>query len=118
MMLINAQDQSVVIDFGTASSDQCKQMIPIVKVQASANPDVKFLKVDIKTCPKTAAKYKIDSVPEFVFKKRKFEVDRYKGIETEQLRSFIARNYATYTAIDPPVSPATGGHGENGPSCR
>lgn len=85
----------VVIGFGDESCDVCVQIFLYVRDQAKVNPEVLFLKVDTGACPITADYYKIESVPEFVFRKNGYVVDRFVGNEEEKLENFITRNQTT-----------------------
>lgn len=89
--------ECVVICFGRESTDSFQLMEPIVVAQARENTDsVLFLKVTVELCPKTVRFYDIEPVPEFVFRKRKFEVHRCMSTDAEPFRFFVTENQRTY----------------------
>ena len=59
----------VVIDFWAEWCSPCKQMIPIFSELAEANPDVKFLKVNVDRVGEAAQQYGVRGIPQFTFLK-------------------------------------------------
>lgn len=84
--------KSVVIEFVDTFSEKRMTTSPFVAEQAKKN-DVLFLIVDQNMCPKTAFSYEIVYVPQIVFRKNNYVIDRLDGAKRKSFKSFFKQNY-------------------------
>lgn len=57
---------TVVADFWSMRCAPCRMMLPVLEELEQAYPDVKIVKADVDSMPKTARRYGIDSIPAFL----------------------------------------------------
>jgi len=57
----------VVIDMYADWCGPCKMMAPIIDSLSNEYEDVKFLKINVDDNPDIAARYNVESIPNFVF---------------------------------------------------
>ena len=75
----------VVVDFGAEWCGPCVRMAPILEDFATAVAGrAKVCKLDVDESRKTAAQYKVLSIPTLVFFKEGKEVDRVVGLNTKE----------------------------------
>ena len=82
-----------IVDFGAASCGSCKRIEPIFKDLAKANPDMKFIHVDIESAAETLANILVDisSVPTFYFYKNGKKIDSFTGSSSNKLKELIEK---------------------------
>ena len=74
----------VVVDFGAEWCGPCVRMAPILEEFAAAvTGRAKVCKLDVDESRKTAAEYKVMSIPTLVFFRDGKEVDRVVGLNTK-----------------------------------
>jgi len=82
--VLNA-DLPVVVDFGAEWCGPCRRMEPILKEFASAvTGKAKVCSLDVDESRRTAAEYKVMSVPTMIFFKDGKEADRVIGLNTKE----------------------------------
>lgn len=94
-ILKSTRYHSVVIEFYNKFNDLYVSTFSVVE-QSKDYGNVLFLRVDKNQCPKTAFDYEIVSTPEFVFRKKNYEVDRIKyeyKLLTDSFGLFVHRNH-------------------------
>ncbi len=75
----------VVVDFGAEWCGPCVRMAPILEDLAAAVVGrAKVCRLDVDESRKTAAEYKVLSIPALVFFKEGKEVDRVVGLNTKE----------------------------------
>ncbi len=75
----------VVVDFGAEWCGPCVRMAPILEDLAVAVAGrAKVCRLDVDESRKTAAEYKVLSIPTLVFFKEGKEVDRVVGLNTKE----------------------------------
>jgi thioredoxin 1 len=82
-------DNLVVVDFYAQWCGPCKKFAPIFSKLAEEYPSIKFLKVDIDKCEKTAHKYKVSSIPTFMFFKNGELYQKFSGADEKKVRNTI-----------------------------
>ena len=82
-----------IVDFGAAWCGPCKRIEPIFKDLAKANPDMKFVHVDIESAAETLANILVDinTVPTFYFYKNGKKIDTFTGSSSNKLKELIEK---------------------------
>ncbi|OLQ15042.1 Thioredoxin [Symbiodinium microadriaticum] len=80
-----ALDRLVVVDFASPQCGPCQRLKPEVAQLASELPEVCFLEVDVETNSGIADKYRIHSIPTFLFFKSQELLGRYEGSDPDGL---------------------------------
>jgi thioredoxin 1 len=84
-----------VVDFAAKWCPPCRMIAPRYDELATSNkyPKVSFLKVDVDDVQELAARFKIRSMPTFLFLgKNGEEVDRFSGANLETLHETIQKS--------------------------
>jgi thioredoxin 1 len=86
-------DKLVVVDFSAAWCMPCKMIAPVYDDMSEEEcyEDVAFLKVDVDEAPAISERFKVMSMPTFIFLKNGKVVDRFSGASVEKLRETIAK---------------------------
>jgi len=82
----------VVIDFWAEWCGPCKQMSPIFSELAEANPNVKFLKINVDEVAEAAQQYGVRSIPQFTFLKDGEHSDKKIGSNPIQTMQQVIDN--------------------------
>ena len=83
----------VVVDMYADWCGPCKMMAPVMDSLSEDYDDVKFVKVNVDNNPDLAAKFGVQSIPNFVFIKDGQKVDQVVGArESESFEGIIERN--------------------------
>eukprot|EP00439_Symbiodinium_sp_Y106_P021010 s1654_g2.t1 len=83
--LLKACDRLVVVDFASPQCGPCQRLKPEVAQLACELREVCFLEVDVDTNSAIADKYRINSIPTFLFFKRQELLGRYEGADPDSL---------------------------------
>jgi len=80
-----------LVDFFADWCGPCRMLVPVLEeVAAEMKGKVSFIKVDVDSCQKTAAKYEVTSVPTIILVKDGQEVGRIVGLrDATKLKEFI-----------------------------
>jgi len=74
-----------VVDFGATWCGPCKRLAPIIEDLAKEYEGrVKIAKVDIEAAPKTAARFRVLSVPTVIFFRAGKQVDTMVGLAAKE----------------------------------
>jgi len=73
-----------LLHFTATWCQPCKQMEPIIQAFVKANPNIKYTKVDVSSDTDKATEYGITGVPAFIHLKNGKEIQKHKGVMTEQ----------------------------------
>ena len=86
----------VIVDFWAEWCGPCKMLTPIFTELASEyQGKVKFVKVNIDNCPKTASGYSINSIPTMLFFQRGKIVEQHTGLLAKApLKAKIDRTFS------------------------
>ena len=90
-LLKKARNQLVVVDFSASWCPPCNMIAPIYD-ELSLKQEYKsvhFLKVDVDEAGDIAQRYKVNSMPTFLFLKNGVEVGRFSGASREKLVASI-----------------------------
>ena len=83
----------VVVDMYADWCGPCKMMAPVMDSLSEDYDDVKFLKINVDNNPDVAAKFGVQSIPNFVFIKDGQKVDQVVGArDSESFEAIIDRN--------------------------
>ena len=83
----------VVVDMYADWCGPCKMMAPVMDSLSEDYDDVKFVKVNVDNNPDLAAKFGVQSIPNFVFIKDGLKVDQVVGArDSESFEGIIERN--------------------------
>ena len=83
----------VVVDMYADWCGPCKMMAPVMDSLSEDYDDVKFVKVNVDNNPDLAAKFGVQSIPNFVFIKDGQKVDQVVGArDSESFEGIIERN--------------------------
>ncbi|MGN0362272.1 MAG: thioredoxin [Bilifractor sp.] len=83
----------VVVDMYADWCGPCKMMAPVMDSLSEDYDDVKFVKINVDQNPELAAKFGVQSIPNFVFIKNGQKVDQVVGArDSESFESIIDRN--------------------------
>jgi len=83
----------VVVDMYADWCGPCKMMAPVMDSLSDDYDDVKFVKINVDQNPELAAKFGVQSIPNFVFIKDGQKVDQVVGArDSESFESIIDRN--------------------------
>ena len=83
----------VVVDMYADWCGPCKMMAPVMDSLSEDYDDVKFVKVNVDNNPELAAKFGVQSIPNFVFIKDGQKVDQVVGArDSESFEGIIERN--------------------------
>lgn len=83
----------VVVDMYADWCGPCKMMAPVMDSLSEDYDDVKFVKVNVDNNPELAAKFGVQSIPNFVFIKDGQKVDQVVGArDSENFEAIIDRN--------------------------
>ena len=90
---VQASSQPVLVDFYADWCGPCKMMAPVMDSLSEDYDDVKFVKVNVDNNPDLAAKFGVQSIPNFVFIKDGHKVDQVVGArDSESFEGIIERN--------------------------
>lgn len=78
-----AAEGIVVVDFYSDSCLPCKRMTAVLSKVEAANPQVKFVKVNIKYEKELAARYHVMSTPTLLYFKSGTAADKQTGAVTQ-----------------------------------
>lgn len=81
----------VVIDFSASWCGPCKRVFPQYQQLAQKYQKVKFFKVDVDESPEISNKFKVRSLPTFVFIKNKSVVDSVKGAQIDLVHKNVEK---------------------------
>ena len=88
-----ASDIPVLVDFYADWCNPCKMMAPVMDSLSEDYDDVKFVKINVDNNPDVAAKFGVQSIPNFVFIKDGQKVDQVVGArDSESFEAIIDRN--------------------------
>jgi thioredoxin 1 len=89
--LVKEENKLMVIDFSAEWCSPCKMIAPIFSDMSATEKyaNIIFVKVDVDKAPDVAQKYKVMSMPTFVFVRKGAVVHRFSGANVELLRSTI-----------------------------
>ena len=83
----------VVVDMYADWCGPCKMMAPVMDSLSEDYDDVKFVKINVDNNPDVAAKFGVQSIPNFVFIKDGQKVDQVVGTrDSESFEAIIDRN--------------------------
>ena len=87
------QCHKVVVDFSATWCGPCRAIAPLYDEISmdKQNKNVMFVKVDVDKNPEIAARYKVKSMPTFLFLKNRKELDRFSGADIVKLKESIAK---------------------------
>ena len=84
------KEGKVLVDFFATWCGPCKMLSPVIEQLANANPDLKFVKVDVDEAPMIASKYGIQAIPTLFILKDGEIVNKGMGyMNRNQLENFI-----------------------------
>jgi thioredoxin 1 len=89
------ENKLTVVDFAAKWCPPCRMIAPRFEELATSNkyPDVSFLKVDVDDVQELAIRFKIRSMPTFLFiGKNGEEVDRFSGANFDVLHDTIQKS--------------------------
>lgn len=80
----------IVVDVYTTWCGPCKKIAPDIKKFSEKYSNVKFLKLDAEKYSDLADKYKIETLPTFLFFKSGKEVDRVEGANVKKVEDILS----------------------------
>lgn len=89
-----ANNEKVVVDFTATWCGPCKSIAPVFASLATANPGIKFVKVDVDTNAETSDACGIKSMPSFFFYQGGEKIDAIAGANEGALTSKIEKLFA------------------------
>jgi len=93
--LESAGSKLVVVDFTASWCGPCKRMAPFFEEMSTKYSLAVFLKVDVDTCPETAASHRVTAMPTFALFKNKVELERVQGADQQVLETKVKHHYNT-----------------------
>ncbi|CAB3408434.1 unnamed protein product [Caenorhabditis bovis] len=87
----NAGDKLIVVDFTATWCGPCKMIAPTFEELSNMFTDVVFLKVDVDECEGVCEKYKVSSMPTFLFFKKGAKVDNFSGANAGKLATLVEK---------------------------
>jgi len=85
----DAQQGLVVVDFSATWCMPCKMIAPVFAEMSEEFSAVKFIKVDVDEAPEVAQRFKVMSMPTFLFLRNGEVVGRFSGASADKLREMI-----------------------------
>jgi|688.fasta_scaffold00711_37 thioredoxin 1 len=102
--LVEQSEKPVVIEFTAQWCRPCRDMEPIVAALSVERSDVRFAVVDVDKAVKLAVKYRVTSIPCFVFFKNGEVVGREVGsLSRSELESLVEKYFLH--AVEPATTP-------------
>ncbi|XP_053306408.1 glutaredoxin-3 [Spea bombifrons] len=99
-LLQKSEKSLLVVHFWAPWAPQCSQMNDVMVELAKDQPQVTFVKLEAEAVPEVSEKYKITSVPTFLFFKNSQKIDRLDGAHAPELTKRVQR-YASSTSFPP-----------------
>lgn len=91
--LTAAERRLVVVDFSAEWCGPCKRIAPFYDELSTRFPRAVFLKVDVDTCPTTAALHSITAMPTFMFVRSKEVLEKLQGADNAVLEAKVKELY-------------------------
>ena len=86
-----AGDKLVVLDFYATWCGPCKDMDPVVRSLERKYSDVIVLKINVDKFEDIAEKYKVRSMPTFVFLRNKKKISSFSGADERTLATKFSK---------------------------
>ena len=84
-------DEYVLVDFYATWCGPCKKIAPELDKLEPKYKQVTFVKVNVEECPETAAKYKIEAMPTFLFFKKGHQTQMIRGARLEEIKEALGK---------------------------